>query len=99
MRRLLVQQDPHRLARLHAAADHRHQLGFDVVFALPPLPNFSTLFRGGGARRHSCGRRRGPGRGGGADPGAGTGLPARDGDLGVLDLPVRLVGGADVTLA
>ena len=98
MRRLLVQQDPHGLARLHAAADHRHQLGFDVVFALPPLPNLRTLFRGGGAHRHPRGRRGGPARGG-ADPGAGAGLPARDGDLGVLDLSVRLVGGADVTLA
>lgn len=48
MRRLLVEQDPHRLARLHAAADHRHQLGFDEVFALSALPSFRTLFRADG---------------------------------------------------
>lgn len=55
VRRLLVQQDPHRLARLHAAADHRHQLGLDEVFALSALSAFGPVFGGGaaGAGRHA----------------------------------------------
>lgn len=48
VRRLLVQQDPHRLPWLHAAADHRHQLGLDEVLALPALSTFGTIFGGGG---------------------------------------------------
>lgn len=97
--RLLVQQDPHRLARLHAAADHRHQLGLDKVFGLPALAALRALSgAGGGARRHPRGRRGGPGRARGARPAAGTGLPARDGDLGVVDLSVRLAGGTNIAL-
>lgn len=100
MSRLLVQQDPHGLARLHAAADHRHQLGLDEVFALSALASFGTIFGGGGggARRHSRGRSGGPARAGRARPGAGARLPARDGDLGVVDLSVRLVGSTNVAL-
>ncbi len=97
--RLLVQQDPHRLARLHAAADHRHQFGLDKVFVLPALTGFRAFFGGaGGARRHPRGRRGGPARARAAWPGAGTWLPAWDGDLGVVDLSVRLVGGTNVAL-
>lgn len=103
VRRLLVQQDPHRLPRLHAAADHRHQLGLDEVLALSTLSTFRPIFGGGGgggsgARRHPGGHRGGPGRSRRAGPGAGSGLPAWDGDLGVVDLTVRLIGGTDVTL-
>ena len=36
--RFLVEQHADRLARLHAAAHHRHQLGPDKVLALPGLP-------------------------------------------------------------
>lgn len=99
--RLLVQQDPHRLARLHAAADHRHQLGLDEVFALSALASLGAILGGGGgggARRHPRGHRGGPARAGRARPGAGAWLPARDGDLGVVDLSERLVGGTDVAL-
>lgn len=37
--RLLIQKDPDGLARFDATPDDRHQLGFDVVFAL----SFSEL--------------------------------------------------------
>lgn len=39
VRRLLVQEDAHGLAWLHAAPDHRHQLGPDelLVFPIPQL--------------------------------------------------------------
>lgn len=36
VRRLLVEQDAHGLARFDAAAHHRHQLGSNKVFALLP---------------------------------------------------------------
>ncbi len=49
--RLFVQQDPDCFARLHAAADHRHQLGLDEVFALPALAAFRTIFGGGSRAR------------------------------------------------
>lgn len=100
MRRFLVQQNPHGFARLHAAADHRHQLGFDEVLALPTLPTVRTLLGGGagGARRHPGGRRRGPAGTGRAGTRAGAGLPTGHGDFGVIHLPERLVGGADVAL-
>ena len=106
MSRLLVEQDPHGLARLHAAADHRHQLWFDEIFAFSALASLGAVFGGGGGgggsdggggRGYSGGRRRGPARG--ASTGAGARFPARDGDLGVIDLPVRLIGGTNVALA
>lgn len=37
VRRFLIEQHAHRLAWLHAAAHHRHQLGPDKVLALPGL--------------------------------------------------------------
>lgn len=99
MRRLLVEQDPDGLARLYAATDHRHQLGFDEVFALSALSTLRPIFGdGAGARRQSGWSRWRPARGGRARPGAGAGLPARDGDLCVVDLPVRLVWGTNVAL-
>lgn len=97
VRRLLVQENPHCLSRLHAAADHRHQLGFDEVFALSALSTLGAIF--GDGRRHSCGCRGGSTWPCCSRPSAGTGLPAWDGDLGVVDLPVRLVGGTNVALA
>lgn len=108
MRRLLVQEDPHRLPRLHSAADHRHQLGFDEVFALPSFPALSAFGAVPGAAatagaaaagRRPRGDRGGPSRPGCGGPAAGSGLPARDGDLSVIDFAVRFIGGADVALA
>lgn len=37
VRRLLVEQNAHGLARLHAAAHHRHKFGSDKVLGLPGL--------------------------------------------------------------
>lgn len=100
VRRLLVQQDPHRLTRLHSAADHRHQFGFDEVFALSALPDsFGALFGDdGGGRRHPGCCSGGSGPAGCTGTSAGAGFPARDGDLGVVDLPVGFVRSANVAL-
>lgn len=93
--RLLVQQDPHGFPGLHAAADHRHQLGLDEVLALPALSAVGTI-SGDGARRHPGRRRGGTASARWPRTRDGAGLPAWDGDLGVLGLPVGLVGGTNV---
>lgn len=96
---LLVQQDSHRLTRLHPAADHRHQLGLDEVFSLPALTNFRTLFgAGGGAHWHPSGCRCWPGRAHHAYSSTGSRFPARDGDLGVVHLSVRLIRSTNIAL-
>lgn len=83
--RLLVEQDPDGLARLHSTADDRHQFGLDevsVVFAFW-ANRFGTAERGGVPGGHSR---------------PGTDGPVGIDILCVVHLLVGLYGGTDVAL-
>lgn len=75
VRRLLIEQHPHRLAGLDAAADDRHQLGFDEVFGLALQLAFQ----------------REEGREGAGGSGPAAHQPVRVDVLGVVHPPERLV--------
>jgi len=91
VRRFLVEQDAHRLARLGAAADHRHQLGPDEVLGLAVQRHQGRELLVA-LQRASAQRRQGAGRGRLAHRPAGVDV------LGVVQAAVGFVGGAHVAL-
>lgn len=89
VRRLLVEQNPHGLTRLHSAAHDGHQLGLDVVPALPALPAIQAHRLGAGEGLRAALGPWGP----------GANRPVGVDVLGVVQLLVGLDGGAHVALS